>query len=332
MRGPRGFTLIELLVVIAVIGLLLALLLPAVQASREAARRMTCANNLKQLSLAAHHFHDSHGQFPPGLDQFEVHWAPRYRGTSLFTFLLPHIEQGSVLAGWDYAFPLNNTQGGPDARSATVLPVFLCPSDLVVENPVVAAGRHYGTTSYGGNGGRRSHHPSLATVDGIFHTTGPASEPEPDQRPVSLSMVLDGASQTILLGERNHVDPNLETYAAVYWAESLRYLGRWAAIGGRKRIGDVTLSAFAPINYRIPFDYEHRQQLDPPPGSVLDFEVYEDRRKCAFGSSHPQGANFAFTDGSVRFLQESLPLATLEALCSRDGGEVVGRVGPSGAN
>lgn len=323
MRGLRGFTLIELLVVIAVIGVVLALLLPAVQASREAARRIRCANNLKQLCLAAHVYHERHGGFPPGLDQFEVPWPPRFRGTSLFTFLLPYIEQGNALQGWDYASPLNNTQGGPSARSATVLPVLLCPSDWLQENPVVVAGRYYGMTSYGGNGGTRSHHPAQATCDGIFHTTGPASEPDPNQGPVSLAMVFDGTSQTILLGERNHSDPNLETFVGVYWAESLKYLGKWAAIGGRKRIGDVTMSAFAPINYQLPFDYDNRHQADPPPTSALDFDLYQDRRKCAFGSNHPYGANFAFVDGSVRFLQESLPLATLQALCSRNGRDVV---------
>ncbi len=332
MRAPRGFTLIELLVVIAVIGALLALLLPAVQASREAARRIRCASNLRQLGLAAHGYHESHGEFPPGLDQFEAAWAPRFRGTSLFTFLLPYIEQGNVLREWDYASPLNNTQGGPSARSATVLPILLCPSDWLPENPVVVAGRYYGMTSYGGNGGTRSHHPSQATCDGMFHTAGTASEPKPDQRPVSLSMVFDGTSQTILLGERNHSDPNLETFAGVYWAESLKYLGKWAAIGGRKRIGDVTMSAFAEINYQLPFDYGNRRQADPPPTSALDFEVHEDRRKCAFGSNHPQGANFAFTDGSVRFLEESLPLATLQALCSRNGREVVRDFDQSGAD
>ena len=98
--------------VIAVIGMLLALLLPAVQAVREAARRIECANNLKQLGLAAHGFHDSHGAFPPGLDQFEASSSPRYRGTSVFTFLLPYLELGTLLADWDYEFPLNNAYGG----------------------------------------------------------------------------------------------------------------------------------------------------------------------------------------------------------------------------
>lgn len=326
MRSVRGFTLIELLVVTSVIGTLLALLLPAVQASREAARRIQCINNLKQLGLAAHGYHEARGEFPPGLNQSEVRWAPRFRGNSLFTYLLPHIEQGNLLAEWDYDSPLNNTKGGPSALSAAVLPGLLCSSQSLRENPVVVAGRYYGMTSYGGNGGTRSHHPSQATCDGMFHTTGPASDPAPDQQPVNMAMVFDGASHTILLGERNQSDPNLESFAKVYWAEPLKYLGKWAAIGGRKRIGDVTMSAFAAINYQIPFNYSNRNQANPPLTSALDFEVYEDRRKCAFGSNHPQGANFAFVDGSVRFLDESLPLKTLQALCSRNGGETVGDI------
>jgi len=322
MKTPRAFTLVELLVVIAIIGVLVALLLPAVQSARESARRVQCANHLKQLALAAHGFNTAQRSFPPGLDQFEVSAPPRFRGTSLFTFLLPYIEQGTLLADWDYDDPLRNTDGGPAARSATVLGLLLCPSDRIEENPVAVGGRYYGMTSYGGNGGTRSFHPDQATCDGMFHTTGPASLPEPNQRPVKLSMVIDGTSNTVLLGERSHEDRNLETYVPAYWAESLTLLGKWAAIGGRRRIGDVTMSAFVPINYRIPFAYEHRFRLQPRPASSRDFAIHEDRRVCAFGSSHPGGANFALADGSVRFIVESLPLETFRALCTRAGNEL----------
>ena len=325
MKTQRGFTLIELLVVIAIVGILIALLLPAVQAARESARRMQCSNRLRQLSLAACNYHGSHATFPPGLNQFEFGYSPRYRGTSVFTFLFPYFEQGNILADWDYGSPLNNSAGGLQSRSATVLSELVCPSDAIPSNPVPVADRYYGITSYGGNGGIRSYHPTSATCDGIFHTTGPASLPLPDQEPVALEMIFDGTSQTILFGERSHDDPNLETFADCYWAESLEFLGKWAAIGGRKRIGDVTMSAFAPVNYKIPVSYEDRHLTNPPLGSSRDFQLYEERRKCAFGSSHPGGANFALADGSVRFIQESIPQSALESLCTRGGREVVGK-------
>ncbi len=323
MRTRRAFTLIELLVVVAVIGVLTTLLLPAVQAAREAARRAQCANHVRQLALAAHQYHTSHETFPPGLNQMEVSGSPRFRGTSLFTFLLPHLEEGSVLADWDYAAPLNNAYGGRQARAARVLSVLLCGSDRIAENPIMESGRHYGMTSYGGNGGSRSFDPALAACDGIFHTTGPASEPEANQSCVSLAMIGDGASQTVLFGEREHEDANFATFAARSWTDSLMSLGRWAAIGGRKSIGDVTMSAYVGINYRMPVDFDRREEIDPPAPSARDFYVYEQRRICAFGSGHPGGANFALADGSVRYLAESLPLDTLRALCTRSAGEVI---------
>ena len=319
----RGFTLVELLVAIAIIGTLIALLLPAVQAAREAARRVHCANNLKQTALAAHSYHAAHGTFPPGLNQFESEFSPRFRGTSLFVFLLPYMEQQNVCGRWDYAHPLANTVGGRDAPAAAVISALVCPSDRIEENPVPNGEDYFGVTSYGGNGGRRSFYPDFATVDGLFHTTGPASHPTANQQPVSLEMVTDGTTNTLFFGERNHHDPNFETFVSVYWTKSLRRLGAWAAIGGRRRIGDVTMSGHAPINYQLPFDYANRQEANPPADSSWDFEYYEDLRVCAWGSSHSGGANFALVDGSVRFLAESLPQATLQALSTRAGGEVV---------
>jgi prepilin-type N-terminal cleavage/methylation domain-containing protein/prepilin-type processing-associated H-X9-DG protein len=316
-----GFTLIELLVVIAVIGTLIGLLLPAVQAARGAARRTQCASNLRQLAIAAQTYHASREHFPAGLHQFEVSSPPRFRGTSLFTYLLPYLEQGNLLSDWDYEAPLRNTVGGPASRSAQVIDILLCPADVMLQNPIPVGDACFGMTSYGGNGGTRSYYPDLATADGLFHTTGPASQPKPNQVPVTLAMIRDGASNTILCGERRHDDANWETFAAMQWTESLTYLGRWAAIGGRKRIADVTMSGWAPINYQLPFDFAHRHQADPPLESSRAFQPYEDLRICSFGSAHAGGANFAFADGSLRFLADSLTPTLLQSLCTRAGGE-----------
>ena len=130
MSTRKAFTLVELLVVIAIIGILVALLLPAIQAARGAARRMSCGNNLKQLALAAQNYHDTHRVFPAG----GLNWPtppgqtnpPKYRNVSLFVLMLPQVEQGPAVAAWDFNDPWQNVLAG---RSATVLDVLICPAD-----------------------------------------------------------------------------------------------------------------------------------------------------------------------------------------------------------
>jgi prepilin-type N-terminal cleavage/methylation domain-containing protein/prepilin-type processing-associated H-X9-DG protein len=311
----RGFTLVELLVVIAIIGILIALLLPAVQAAREAARRTQCTNNLRQIAIAAHNYHDSHKTFPPGLNQFKFKTDPKHRGNSLFVFLFAYMEQENVVSGWDHGDPLSNTAGGLQARTAAVVDTLICPSDLIEENPVETQWGYFGLTSYGGNGGTQSYYPDFATVDGIFHLTGPESLPNKDQQPVKIAAVKDGTSFTLFFGERSHFDP-LFDQLNVKQVPPLAQVGIWAAIGGKRRIADVTLSAFERINYRVPLDALSAAAYPP--------EYYHDRRMCAFGSSHPGGANFALVDASVRLLAETVPLGTLRALSTRAGEEAVG--------
>jgi prepilin-type N-terminal cleavage/methylation domain-containing protein/prepilin-type processing-associated H-X9-DG protein len=332
MLRRRGFTLIELLVVIAIIAILIGLLLPAVQKVREAAARIQCTNNLKQLGLAAHTYHDADKKFPPGVYQLGFAAAPKFRGVTLFVYLLPFIEQGNLANGWDMTNPLNNTAGGTASRTATVLPLLVCPSDPIPQNPVDGgSGRIYGLTSYGGNGGTRSYDPQLATNDGMFFVIGPGSQTAPNGKPLRIADVTDGLSNTALFGERSHLDPNQDSFAANLTvppsATSINPMGEigwWASSAGRLAAGDVTLSAFVPINYRVPGSYADRLSMVPPVNNFNDYTYYNDRRVCAFGSQHPGGANFCLGDGSVRFVSEALPLLTLQRLCVRNDGQVVG--------
>lgn len=315
-----GFTLVELLVVIAVIGVLAALLLPAVQSAREAGRRTQCANQLRQLGLATLSFVDAKQEFPPGIEQWYFSDAVSHRGVPLFAFLLPYLEEANVLVEWDYVDPMNNTAGGAMAKTAIVLPLLLCPSDEILANPIVTEDRAwtYALTSYGGNGGTRSFMPERATADGIFHTVGPASQPQQNQRAVRPRDVTDGLSKTLLFGERSHADANYATFNAALWGEPLAEWGWWSASTSRKMIGHVTLSALVPINFRLPFNYEERNGQSPPANSFASFDrEWDDRRICAYGSEHSGGANFVFADGSGRFLADEMALAALQAISTR---------------
>ena len=317
----RAFTLVELLVVIAIIGLLLAILLPAVQMAREAGRRTQCASQLRQLGVAATSFENAKGSFPPGVQQWFFNSAVAYRGIPLFAYLLPYLEQNQVLVNWNYDDPIHNADQGARSNTAVVLPILLCPADDISKNPIVMESRnwYYALGSYGGNGGSRSYFPLQSTADGVFHATGEASEPKLKQRPVAPRDIRDGLSNTILFGERSHTDLTYQTFNAAGYGEPLDQQGWWGASTSRKMIGHVTMSAHAPINYRLPFSFSDRAGKSPPADSFNDFQAYVDLRLCAYGSEHPAGANFCFADGSLRFLTSQTEQAVLRSLSTRAG-------------
>jgi prepilin-type processing-associated H-X9-DG protein len=313
-------TLIELLVVIAIIAVLIGLLVPAVQKVREAAANAQCNNNLKQLGLAAHHHHDARGKFPNGLHTVETIGGRYANGTCWEVELLPYFEQENLKNKWDYNDYRNNVAGGMNATTAQVLKVLLCPSDSLpgpvwfaavnAQLPQYAyASGFYGLSSYGGNAGRWSGNGVRATLDGIFF----------QDSSIRIRDVTDGTSATFLFGERSHLDPEFDRLAFAY--DPIFYplgkAGKWAAVhatsGGS--ILERLLSTPVPINYQVPAGTTSEE--------FLASTGAENKRFRAFGSGHPGGANFAFADGSVRFLSESTPVETLQALSTRAGGEVV---------
>jgi prepilin-type processing-associated H-X9-DG protein len=262
------------------------------------------------------------GVFPPGqmrISGFPT--TPRVRGFSLFVHLLPQLEQTPLFNRWNFSDPLDNTVG-TTANTAVILNSLLCPSDLVKQNPIVSGVRYYGLTSYGGNGGTQSHPPASISSDGMFFATGPAS---PGFTEVRDAEVIDGLSNTLLFGERDHDDRNYDTFFAAGWTiEPMGWWGWWAPSGGAFGLSDVTLSTLAPINYRLGFDFA-RKPADA--GSQAAFTAnYDALRVGAYGSKHPGGANFAMADGSVRFLKQTIALPVLRALGTRAGNEVIDQV------
>jgi len=188
MQRRGGFTLIELLVVIAIIAVLVGLLVPAVQKVREAANRMSCQNNLKQLAMACHNHHDTDGKLPPGYSRDPG------RQASFLVYLLPHIEQTAMYTAWNWGDPATNmTVGGP---ARTVVKTLVCPTVSMPTNPYdILPGLWVSAlSSYGGNGGSRVLPWKDNKADGIFFETGALAKPYPGNQPVRLTDILDGTS------------------------------------------------------------------------------------------------------------------------------------------
>ncbi len=338
LRPKRnGFTLIELLVVMGIIGLLVALLLPAVQAAREAARRTQCANNLKQIGIAMHAYEAANGCLAPVVTSGGVAYPSRhtyYAGLySIHARMLAQLEQANLYNGINfttgtwmsnaYNFPIGPDEKALNAVNATVmgtrLAVFLCPSD---GGPFGETG-----TSYRGNAGVG---PGLAT-DLEFPDSGNGIFPE--FGPVYLAHVSDGLSHTVAFSERVRGSGRVDAPSG----ERDAFLALGIYRDADDILNDCRISA-RPSNPGLRFVasgqwwfwtgrentlYMHAQA---PNGKVPD---------CVLGSGavtlgmigarsrHPGGVNALMTDGSIRFIGEGISNATWRGFGSRNGGELV---------
>jgi prepilin-type N-terminal cleavage/methylation domain-containing protein/prepilin-type processing-associated H-X9-DG protein len=308
-RLKSGFTLVELMVVVAIIGVLIGLLLPAVQAIREAARRMQCANNLKQIGLAIHNYHSSFRKFPVGGAGVVSLTNPTVRArwrASWGAVSLPYIEQlalySEIDVGVPYIDPVNHSGG------AKLVPTYLCPSatqtDLYRPNgDDLNSSVLFGRTDYGGNYGERSmrcfprkncqnNYSDLGIHDGV----GRGVMLFGHEKQISVTDILDGSSQTIAIGEAPE--------------------GRHSIWIGHKNVFDQS----SPLNAKVKLG-SHWDSCAPP---------FKSRRGdfCDFGqefhSYHRGGANFLMADGSARFVNEQINVVTFAALLSRKGGEIIG--------
>jgi prepilin-type N-terminal cleavage/methylation domain-containing protein len=338
----RGFTLIELLVVIAIIAILIGLLVPAVQKVREAAARIQCANNLKQLALACHSYHDGRKQLPYGrkFDNWDSYtWSE---------LVLPYIEQNNVYKGyafinvldWQQFYPGSNGPIGNNAaqRQArhTVIPTFLCPSDSGPNTNEI------GTTDYGmvrgnyractGSGdmyGSRTDAtagPWGVGVFGVvpFQTTDPAGRifntTGPKTAGVKLTAITDGTSNTVLLSEA------LSPETSAGWGGPIGSI-LYGNMGGGLFTTTITPNSTSPDRPIGPCPQNQGITSYLAPCVSLGGNAWWTR--SAVGayvgarSQHTGGVNMALADASVRFIADSIDLTTWRAMGTRANGETV---------
>ncbi len=311
-RKP-GFTLIELLVVIAIIAILIGLLLPAVEKVREAAARMKCSNNLKQLGLAIHNYHDTNNQFPPGWD-FATSWGA-------LALVLPYIEQDNIAKSLDFTKPISD----PANQPYTLFPLSLykCPSDK--ENPSPSLG---GSTNYHTNNGNQ---PIFVIARGLNANEKPNGVFYTGSKGITFASVTDGTSNTAFASERvlgdgnmGQVSPLEDTFNGPNGAPGLPATADQAATWCMSV--DVTNpSNQFPIFMGAPWAHgQHSYQHILTPNNRSCGWLASLRASMTPSSRHPNGVNLLLGDGSVRFVPNSIDLATWRALGSRDGGEVVG--------
>ncbi len=346
-RRTHGFTLVELLVVIAIIGVLVALLLPAVQAAREAARRTSCSNNLKQLAIGCHNYHDTTGTFPLnyGITPGGSHWADpvssTHRSTSWMVQVLPFVEQKPLYDIIDFNFDVrldprngtdvNNPNNPSNAFVArTVIPTYLCPSD--------------GLNNQGRLGTRANRNalprPQWAVNNykgvcganwqwGNFRTNArpPQGSGLPDFANTQWGRSgngLDRGNGIFFRGGRAHVNEVSATpIAAVTDGTSNTFMigeaiPRWCTHTWWWWFNGTTATCAIPLNARA----QHPNCQTGNKTADLNCAWGQWQNNYSFMSMHPGGGQFALADGSTRFVSETINLTVYRSLGTKQNGEV----------
>jgi prepilin-type N-terminal cleavage/methylation domain-containing protein/prepilin-type processing-associated H-X9-DG protein len=308
LRRP-AFTLIELLVVIAIIAILIGLLLPAVQKVREAANRMTCQNNLKQLGLSLHNYHSAYGSLPPGSNP---------SGFTVVALLLQFIEQDNLYKTINFTAPANSpANAGP---TGVTIKTLLCPSDRTNQLPAGQGGNNY----FANYGSEPHFFQNSSVANGVFSL-------RETNTPVRLTDVTDGTSNTAAFSELRKGDWNNAMYSPADWLNassaglpttvdqaysicqsinptSLSY--QWLSAGGEWLNDNATGTAYI--------------HCGPPNSTNCGFPA--NLRFCVNANSDHtgNGVNVALCDGSVRFVTASISLTTWRALGTRAAGDLLG--------
>jgi prepilin-type N-terminal cleavage/methylation domain-containing protein len=321
----RAFTLIELLVVIAIIAILIGLLLPAVQKVREAAARTKCQNNLKQLGLAMHNYHDVNQAFPPGYEQKQtVPSIPAFlwRWSSIAQ-LTPYLEQTAIFNACDLNNPLYSDPSGTVFVSKgnqlavqQQVPILLCPSD---PNSGMKPDPNFGPTNYvvcvgsGRNGGPRG-----PTADGVFYKGSKTR----------MTDITDGTSNTAMMSESLIGNGGPDLSSAPTTPQQMERVYSWIGGGGLMNAGTCAGSGDFRNDrntrwadgdaYETLYDHGYT-----PNAASIDCISTSANWKAA-RSKHTGGVNLLRCDGSIRFIPNSIDAFTWQSLGTRTGGEVIG--------
>jgi prepilin-type N-terminal cleavage/methylation domain-containing protein len=329
-----GFTLIELLVVIAIISVLIAILLPAVQTARAAARRSQCANNLKQLALALHQFHDTHQKFPPArLVLRSDRTQNSDDGTDIgldeptwLVHILPHIEQTAMAAEWDVFKPFGLH---PEAVRRRVVPAFLCPERHSTSNAVAEEIRIEIRFPCGCSGG-------MQTVPGgaVTDYVGNHGDTSPGATGSGSDFYWGGRGTGVLISSQPEIDRAAST------ADEIRIKNAWQDVVTIHDIKDGTSQTVLIGESHVPTDSlnksphngaayfgRHVTHFSRVGGPGVPIAHHPDDQRASvysFGSHHAGVSQFALADGSVRPVSSAISTMVLGRLCHRSDGSPVG--------